>query len=153
MIFQEKARVVSGSPQSTLSGIGSWSGRSGGSSEGSPNGSTRVPSPTTTPFPAGNDAWEVLYEAAGQVARLKMNNDASKFGFQNRGVLGGHPPPIAAENRAPNFFPNQNLSHVSQHLNCLLKCANAFCFKFFIYLFQFILFVGSVPAASGEATV
>lgn len=109
---EEKARVVSGSPQSTLSGIGSWSGRSGGSSDGSPNGSTRVPSPTTTPFPAGNDAWEVLYEAAGQVARLKMNNEASKFDFQNRGVLGGLPPPVATENRNPAFFANQNLSHV-----------------------------------------
>lgn len=140
MIFQEKARVVSGSPQSTLSGIGSWSGRSGGSSEGSPNGSTRVPSPTTTPFPAGNDAWEVLYEAAGQVARLKMNNEASKFDFQNRGVLGGLPAPIAAENRAPTFFPNQNLSHVSHHLNRLLKCAHEFCYKFlFIYFYLFCL--------------
>lgn len=134
MFSQEKARVVSGSPQSTLSGIGSWSGRNGGSSEGSPNGSTRVPSPTTTPFPAGNDAWEVLYEAAGQVARLKMNNEASKFDFQNRGVLGGLPPPVAAENRTPTFFANLNLSHVSHLPNRSLKCAHEFLF--FVLMFN-----------------
>ena len=66
------ARGLAGSPQSILSGIGSWSGRSGGSGDGSPNGSSRVPSPTTTPFKSTNDAWDVLYAAAGEVARLKM---------------------------------------------------------------------------------
>ncbi|MCI90001.1 hypothetical protein A2U01_0111290, partial [Trifolium medium] len=35
--IQEKVRVKGGSPQSTLAGIGSWSGRSGESSNGSPN--------------------------------------------------------------------------------------------------------------------
>lgn len=66
-----KARDVAGSPQSTLSGIGSWSGRSKGSGDGSPNGNSRVPSPVTAPFV---DPWEAIYAAAGQVARLKMNN-------------------------------------------------------------------------------
>jgi hypothetical protein len=111
--IHEKVRVMAGSPQSTLAGIGSWSGRSGGSSDGSPNGSTRVPSPTTIPLSTGNDAWEVLYAAAGEVARLKMNNEASLFEFQNkRGVLGGVPPPLTAENRAAMFFGNPNPSHV-----------------------------------------
>ncbi|KAJ1422305.1 hypothetical protein SESBI_13128 [Sesbania bispinosa] len=42
------------------------------SGDGSPNGNSRVPSPSTVaPFA---DPWEVLYEAAGQVARLKMNS-------------------------------------------------------------------------------
>ncbi|MCI05885.1 hypothetical protein A2U01_0026940, partial [Trifolium medium] len=110
--IQEKVRVMAGSPQSTLAGIGSWSGRSGGSSDGSPNGSTRVPSPTTIPFSTGNDAWEVLYAAAGEVARLKMNNEASLFEFQNkRGLLGGLPPPLTAENRAAAYFGNPNPSH------------------------------------------
>ncbi|KAJ1389165.1 hypothetical protein SESBI_38516 [Sesbania bispinosa] len=114
---EEKTRGLAGSPQSTLSGIGSWSGRS----DGSPNGSTRVPSPTTTPFSAANDAWDVLYAAAGQVARLKMNNEASKLDFQNRGLLGGLPPPIAAENRAAAaMFTNQNsLSQVQFHQQLL----------------------------------
>lgn len=69
-----KTRDVAGSPQSTLSGIGSWSGRSngsGGSGDGSPNGNSRVPSPVTAPFV---DPWEAIYAAAGQVARFKMNN-------------------------------------------------------------------------------
>lgn len=105
--IQEKVTVMAGSPQSTLAGIGSWSGRSGGgSSEGSPNGSTRVPSPTTVPFSGGNDAWDVLYAAAGEVARLKMNGEVK------RGVLGGLPSPTMAENRAGAVFVNPNASHV-----------------------------------------
>lgn len=105
------ARGLAGSPQSILSGIGSWSGRSGGSGDGSPNGSSRVASPTTTPFEGSNDALDVLYAAAGQVARLKMNDEvSSKFDFQSRGVLGGLPPPVAAENA---FFANQGVSQVS----------------------------------------
>ncbi|CAI8586241.1 unnamed protein product [Vicia faba] len=108
---EEKIRVMAGSPQSTLARIGSWSGRSGGSSDGSPNGSTRVPSPTTVPFSAENDAWDVLYAAAGEVARLKMSVEASLVEIQNkRGVLGGLPPPVAAENRAAAFFSNPNPS-------------------------------------------
>lgn len=112
--IQEKVTVMAGSPQSTLAGIGSWSGRSGGgSSDGSPNGSTRVPSPTTVPFSGGNDAWDVLYAAAGEVARLKMNGEVK------RGVLGGLPPPTMAENRAGAVFVNPNASHVSYLHNCL----------------------------------
>ncbi|RDX85164.1 hypothetical protein CR513_33683, partial [Mucuna pruriens] len=107
---QKAARGLARSPQSILSGMGSWSGRSGGSGDGSPNGSSRVPSPTTTPFMGTNDAWDVLYAAAGQVARLKMNDEASsKFDFQNRGLLGGLPPPLVAENA---FFANQGVSQV-----------------------------------------
>jgi hypothetical protein len=67
-----KTRDVAGSPQSILSGIGSWSGRSNGSGDGSPNGNSRVPSPATAPFV---DPWEVIYAAAGQVARFKINNN------------------------------------------------------------------------------
>jgi len=104
-------RGLAGSPQSILSGIGSWSGRSGGSGEGSPNGSSRVPSPTTSPFKASNDAWDVLYAAAGQVARLKMNDEvSSKVEFQNGGVFGGFSPPVVAENA---FFVNQGGPQVS----------------------------------------
>ncbi|XP_027332907.1 uncharacterized protein LOC113847816 [Abrus precatorius] len=109
---QKKTRGLAVSPQSTLSG---WSCRSVGSGDGSPNGSSRVPSPTTTPFNATNEAWDVLYAAAGQVARMKMNGEASsKFEFNNRGLLGGLPPPIAVENA---LFSNQGLSQVRyQHV-------------------------------------
>ncbi|XP_057441858.1 uncharacterized protein LOC130733647 [Lotus japonicus] len=98
-------QAMAGSPQSTLSGIGGWSGWS----DGSPNGSTRVPSPTTTSL-SENDAWDVLSAAAGQVARLKITGEASGLDFQNRGQLGSSggggggsrsafPPPIAVGNR------------------------------------------------------
>ncbi|QHO38193.1 Transcription factor [Arachis hypogaea] len=72
------------SPQSTLSEIESWSGRSLVSGKGTPNGSSRVPSPSTTPFADQNDPWEVIYQAAGQVARMKLNDHVSQ---SNRGFL------------------------------------------------------------------
>ncbi|KAL4330769.1 hypothetical protein AHAS_Ahas13G0433200 [Arachis hypogaea] len=75
---------MGGSPQSTLSGIRSWSGHSLVSGEGTPNGSSRVPSPSTTPFADRNDPWEVIYQAAGQVARMKLNDHVSQ---SNRGFL------------------------------------------------------------------
>ncbi|KAE9594353.1 hypothetical protein Lal_00001438 [Lupinus albus] len=84
-----KTQGLATSPQSTLSGIGSWSGRSGGSGDGSPNGSSRVPSPLTTPFVEKNDPLEAIYAVAGEVARLKyINSETMSFGFQNRGQLG-----------------------------------------------------------------
>ncbi|XP_074308194.1 uncharacterized protein LOC141643072 isoform X2 [Silene latifolia] len=58
------------SPQSTLSGYGGgWS-----------NAPSRVPSPELQ----NDGAWDLLYEAAGQVARLKMNVIAAKL---NNGLL------------------------------------------------------------------
>ncbi|KAK7276334.1 hypothetical protein RIF29_17473 [Crotalaria pallida] len=114
--IQKKVRVISGSPQSTLSGIGSWSGRSPGSGEGSPNATSRVPSPNTTPF--SNDAWDAIYAAAEHVARLKMNDAVSKFDFQNRALHRSFPSHTATENRPTPLFPNQslhpNLNHASQ---------------------------------------
>ncbi|MED6122715.1 hypothetical protein PIB30_042431 [Stylosanthes scabra] len=109
---EKTTRVLAGSPQSILSGIGSWSGRSAGSGDGSPEGGcSRVPSP----FSAANDAWEVISAAAGQVARLKMhagngNSAASvpKLNFQTRGVLGGLPHSTAS-------FGNPNLPQIYSH--------------------------------------
>ncbi|XP_010533767.1 PREDICTED: uncharacterized protein LOC104809429 [Tarenaya hassleriana] len=67
---EEKRRVVSTSPLSTLSGLGSWSA----SGNGSPNGPlSHVPSPPATPF-RKDDTWDVISAAAGQVARLKMGD-------------------------------------------------------------------------------
>ncbi|CAL0334863.1 unnamed protein product [Lupinus luteus] len=80
-----KSGVLAMSPQSTLNGIGSWSG------DGSPNGSSPVPSPSTTPFCENNDPQEAIYAAAEQVARLKyLNSETSSFGFQNRGFTFPH---------------------------------------------------------------
>lgn len=89
----EKPWVFSTSPQSTLTGLGQWSNRSGFTSNGSPS---QVASPPLTP-PGSKDeaAWELLYEAAGQVAKLKMSAIAAQLNHhnqhqqqqQNRGLL------------------------------------------------------------------
>ncbi|XP_019456079.1 PREDICTED: uncharacterized protein LOC109356906 isoform X2 [Lupinus angustifolius] len=105
---QEKVRVKLGSPQSTLSGMGDWSGQGPGSSDVSPNGSSRVPSPNTTPF--SNDAWDAIYAAAEQVAKLKTSSDRSKFDFQNRGVRSGFAQHVVANNRATPLFSYHNLN-------------------------------------------
>ncbi|GMH04243.1 hypothetical protein Nepgr_006082 [Nepenthes gracilis] len=73
----EKSWVLGTSPQSTLAGVASWPKRSG---SGSPNGPSQVPSEVQ------QDAWELIYAAAGQVARLKMNEQA-QMNLQNRGSL------------------------------------------------------------------
>ncbi|KAF7816375.1 TIP41-like protein [Senna tora] len=107
----QKTSGMARSPQSILSGIGSWSGRSAVSGDGSPNGPSQVPSPPTTPFPSENDAWDVIYAAAGQVARLKMNGEASsKYDLNNRGLLG--PPRAATPLTAASLYSNQNLPQV-----------------------------------------
>ncbi|XP_057523102.1 uncharacterized protein LOC130802979 [Amaranthus tricolor] len=102
----QKPWMFSTSPQSTLTGFGPWTSRSGFSSNGSPNGPSQVPSPPLTP-PAKNDAaWELLFEAAGQVARLKMNALAAqmKQQNQNRGIM-----------RAPQNIPFSAKSHHHNH--------------------------------------
>ncbi|ONI24491.1 hypothetical protein PRUPE_2G243200 [Prunus persica] len=113
--------VMAGSPQSILSGIGSWS------SNGSPTGpSSQVPSPPTTPFGAQNDTWDLIYAAAGQVARLKMTNGvegATKFSNHSRGLLGPPRSPSPSslpcvKNPAPGLCSNQSFNqpqHVRQN--------------------------------------
>ncbi|GLT93021.1 hypothetical protein SLE2022_108280 [Rubroshorea leprosula] len=106
----EKNGFMASSPQSTLSGIGSWSV----SGNRSPNSSSQVPSPPMTPFGAQNDAWDLIYAAAGQVARLKMNGEAPKC---NNGALYGRAlsrpqNQFPAKNQpAPGLYSNQNLAH------------------------------------------
>ncbi|XP_019433250.1 PREDICTED: uncharacterized protein LOC109340122 isoform X2 [Lupinus angustifolius] len=108
----EKVRVISGSPQSTLNGIGYWSGQSPGSGEESPNESSRVPSPNTTPF--ANDALDSVYTAAEHVARLKINDDVPNHDFQKRGFHSIFPQHVAADNHATQLFNHNNLNHASR---------------------------------------
>ncbi|CAK7333625.1 unnamed protein product [Dovyalis caffra] len=88
-----KGWVVSGSPQSTLCAVGSGCGCRQGSSRGSPDGS----SPPAT--------WDLLYAAAGEVERMRMNNE-ERCGFKNRsrGLLGPprKPSPISIPLKNPN---------------------------------------------------
>lgn len=118
--------VLSRSPQSTLSGIGNWCARSTISSDGSPNGPSQVPSPPTTPFGVNNDTWDLIYEAAGQVAKLKMNGEETKFGNRGKGLLGSpvSPNPSAGSPNSrlyTNQGLNQNLARVSYFDEYLVK--------------------------------
>jgi hypothetical protein len=75
-----EANKAVGSPQSSWSSGSSSSGHSwlstsnAASSKGSSRVSSQVSSPPTTPVdPQQGDAWELLYAAAGEVVRLKRN--------------------------------------------------------------------------------
>ncbi|XP_007009141.2 PREDICTED: uncharacterized protein LOC18585980 [Theobroma cacao] len=104
----EKSGVLASSPQSTLSGLGSWST----SSNGSPNGPSQVPSPPTTPFGAQNDTWDLIYAAAGQVARLKMSNEAPKYTSFNYGRgLPKAQSHAVMRNSSSGLYPSQGLSY------------------------------------------
>ncbi|KAJ4836553.1 hypothetical protein Tsubulata_013432 [Turnera subulata] len=91
----EKNWVMAGSPESTLSGTGSWSA----SSNGSPNG---VLSPPRTPFAAEDETLELIYAAAGQVARLKMNSDGNNNRYYDRQVRDFLAAPTKAQNLVHN---------------------------------------------------
>ncbi|XVF24001.1 hypothetical protein REPUB_Repub13aG0089000 [Reevesia pubescens] len=104
----EKTGGLASSPQSTLSGLGSWSA----SSNGSPNGPSQVPSPPTTPFGAQNDTWDLIYAAASQVARLKMSNEAPKYTNFNYGrALPKTQTHTFMKNSSPGLYSSQNLSY------------------------------------------
>ncbi|MCD7453827.1 hypothetical protein HAX54_022287 [Datura stramonium] len=125
----EKNWVYSGSPQSTLTQIGSGSCRSSGSSNGSPNGPSQVSSPPTTPFGVQNDAWNLIYEAAGQVARLRMHGwlglTRNNQGIPPRSVHPVHP---SASMKSPNScFTNTHFEQARraqmgrQQSSCILN--------------------------------
>ncbi|KAL3536456.1 hypothetical protein ACH5RR_004917 [Cinchona calisaya] len=115
----------SGSPQSTLcSALCGGCGCTHGSSRGSPNCPSRVASP---PGINRNDgAWDLLYAAAGEVARMRMMEGAASFHpNKNVGLVGppGKPSPISVPQRTPcpqnlGFHPDHHHAHVSyqQHL-------------------------------------
>ncbi|KAH9603105.1 hypothetical protein KSS87_001181 [Heliosperma pusillum] len=97
----EKPRLYSTSPQSTLSGFGSGNSRSEYSSNGSPTG----PSPPLTPELKNDVAWDLLYEAASEVARLKINAMSAQMDNSNRGLLG-------APRHSSGFTPTHHLRNV-----------------------------------------
>ncbi|KAF8396824.1 hypothetical protein HHK36_018457 [Tetracentron sinense] len=109
-----KTRVLAGSPQSTLCEVGSWSGCSAESSYESPNGPSEVSTPMND---KEDDAWYLLYAAAGQVAWMKMNNELPR-NHHGRGLL-EHPlkPDTVFEplkNPGAGVYPNQALTHHQQ---------------------------------------
>ncbi|RAL36947.1 hypothetical protein DM860_003869 [Cuscuta australis] len=73
----EKGGVISGSPQSTLAMVGSWTGRRTGSSNGSPFGPSQASSPTTPPLCVENDdLWALIFRDAVQARRARSTPDA-----------------------------------------------------------------------------
>ncbi|XP_022934046.1 uncharacterized protein LOC111441333 [Cucurbita moschata] len=75
--YNSKTSLLSGSPQSTLCDMGSGSGCSQVSSRGSPKSNCKVPSPPAT--------CDLLHAAAGEVARMRMNESRGVIS-QNRGT-------------------------------------------------------------------
>lgn len=65
----EKVCLISGSPQSTLTHVGSWSDRSNVSR----NAPFQVPSPPTTPFVIKNKPWDLIYQPAVQLPKHKLS--------------------------------------------------------------------------------
>ncbi|KAK9289900.1 hypothetical protein L1049_008061 [Liquidambar formosana] len=101
-----KAWVMAGSPQSTLCALGSGCGCRQGSSRGSPNGPSQASSPPGT--------WDLLYAAAGEVARMRMNEEGFGYHHSSRGLLGPprKPTPVSVNpNSDVGFYPKQSLSH------------------------------------------
>ncbi|XP_031094126.1 uncharacterized protein LOC115998644 isoform X2 [Ipomoea triloba] len=75
----ENGSLLSGSPESMLNRVHSMSGRSGGSG----NGPSMASSPSTnTRLEAKHDDWNLIYQAAGEVAKLKMNAGDGPFRSQ-----------------------------------------------------------------------
>ncbi|KAI9080694.1 hypothetical protein K1719_037360 [Acacia pycnantha] len=121
----QKTHGLARSPQSTLSGIRSWSGSSAVSGDRSPSIGSQVPSPTTTPFPSKNDlAWDVIYAAAGQVARLRMNSEMSKYDFQNGAFLGAPRPDIPKTQAPPSIYSNQSFLQFQAQQARQQQCAS-----------------------------
>ncbi|KAJ9175803.1 hypothetical protein P3X46_014317 [Hevea brasiliensis] len=78
----EKKWVTARSPESTLSGIGSWSLSSNGSSN------CEI-SPPATPFGTKSDPWDLIFAAGGPVSRLKVSSEGNRnSNYQERGLQG-----------------------------------------------------------------
>ncbi|XP_059667879.1 uncharacterized protein LOC132313214 isoform X2 [Cornus florida] len=110
----QKTWPMSGSPQSTLCGVIGGCGCkkcSTRSSRGSPNCASQLssPPPSSAAMSMNEAAYDLLYAAAGKVARLRMIEE--RIGcYENRGILA--PPrrtcPVSAPLKKANPNPNPN---------------------------------------------
>lgn len=95
-----------GSPQSTLSGVGSLSGRSS-------NGSNHN-SPPATPFDSDDDTLGLIYAAAGQVARLERSvEDPLQAALNGQWRAVAKPKPLQYPNAGFHSDLVINISHQS----------------------------------------
>lgn len=107
--FASNAKVMATSPQSTLCDSGIWSA----SNEGSPKGPSQVSSPPSTPLEHGkDDAWDILYAAAGQVGRMKQNEQR----VSGRGLLIPPKKPPAHVESAATLYRSYNPILTQQQL-------------------------------------
>lgn len=94
-----------GSPQSTLCALGGLNA----SSRESSNGPSLVSSPPSTPLePYKDDAWDLLYAAAGQVMRMRLNDEPEPQHNGGRGLLA--PPAQKPSAPAPAAVPKNAIS-------------------------------------------
>jgi hypothetical protein len=119
---------MAGSPQSTLCG------------QESPNGPSEVNSPPSSPLEQRKeDSWDLLYEAAGQVMRMRLNHAQTPFTNQSLhgyGVSGPQrkpsPQPVSApmKNSYAGPYPNQNTVLAQRQIQAA-QVVVLFIFKFF----------------------
>lgn len=105
-----KGWSLAGSPQSTLCSALGGCDCNQGSSRGSPNGPSRVSSPPEASRTDG--AWDLLYAAAGEVARIRMAESGTGFRSKNNGLFVPRKPgPISVPHKTPTpnlgFQPSQ----------------------------------------------
>ena len=108
---------MDGSPQSTLCSV---LGKQG-SSRGSTNCSSQVSSPPSAPAGTNRSdvAWDLLYVAADEVAKMRIFEERAGGYYQNRAILGAtqKPSPISVplKNHNPNTgFHSNRLYHQLQ---------------------------------------
>ncbi|KAJ9548034.1 hypothetical protein OSB04_020577 [Centaurea solstitialis] len=95
--FSKSARVMAGSPQSTLCGCKQ------GSSRGSPNCAS--PPATAAPAKRGDVSLDLLHAAAGEVARMRMVEEAAnRYYNANKSFIASQQPP-------PRRIPSPNLHY------------------------------------------
>lgn len=81
----DKSSVLATSPQSALSGIGSWSFNS---NNGSPEGASLVSSPPSTPFRKSRDeALDLLYKASNRVDMLRLGENQLMGSASNQELI------------------------------------------------------------------
>ncbi|KAL3839470.1 hypothetical protein ACJIZ3_024061 [Penstemon smallii] len=100
--YTPKGWKLSGSPQSTLCGC------KPGSSRGSPNGVSRVSSPTEAKEKVGLD---LLYAAAGEIARMRLIEEKAAY-YSSKVYF---PAPNPNPNRVSGFYPTETQSRLSYH--------------------------------------
>ncbi|KAL6987692.1 hypothetical protein U1Q18_013441 [Sarracenia purpurea var. burkii] len=118
---QKKAWMMAGSPQSTLCSVMGGYGCKDHSSSGSPNCPSLVssPPPAAAAFDRKDTAWNLLYAAAGEVARLRTTSEGIGYNQNGGGGFGAprKPCPVPVPLKYPNpnlnsgFNSNQSLSY------------------------------------------